>query len=110
LGTKIADAKCNNTLIAQPVVRVARSTVASLLRRPLGQCRAAHGRSQPALSLRPGRRQPPCAEQGTPAGRNGRPGDQVISVLRYARTSRTSWSVCTAGTTRAEGERNAPVP
>jgi hypothetical protein len=27
-----------------------------------------------------------------------------------ARTSRTSWSVCVAGTTRAEGERSAPVP
>ena len=31
-------------------------------------------------------------------------------AARCARTSRTSWSVCVAGTTCAEGERSAPLP
>ena len=31
-------------------------------------------------------------------------------AVRYAVTSRTSWSVCVAACTRAEGERSAPVP
>ena len=31
-------------------------------------------------------------------------------AVRCARTSRTSWSVCVAGTTSAEGERSAPLP
>jgi hypothetical protein len=31
-------------------------------------------------------------------------------AVRCARTSRTSWSVCVAGSTSAEGERNALVP
>lgn len=45
-----------------------------------------------------------------------RPADRTASRrnhrcgLRYARTSRRSWSVCMAGTTRPDGERNAAVP
>jgi hypothetical protein len=31
-------------------------------------------------------------------------------ALMCARTSRTSWSVCVAATTSAEGERSAPLP
>jgi hypothetical protein len=31
-------------------------------------------------------------------------------AARSARTMRTSWSLCTAGTTCAEGERSAPLP
>lgn len=31
-------------------------------------------------------------------------------AVRCARTSRTSWSVCLAGTTSAEGDRSAPLP
>jgi hypothetical protein len=31
-------------------------------------------------------------------------------AMMCARTSRTSWSVCVAATTSAEGERSAPLP
>jgi hypothetical protein len=31
-------------------------------------------------------------------------------AVMCARTSRTSWSVCVAATTSAEGERSAPLP
>ena len=38
-----------------------------------------------------------------------RPGERASSGRR-ARTSRTSWSLCVAGTTSAEGERRARLP
>jgi hypothetical protein len=75
--------------------------------------RAAGGRFGPALLTQPrGAARRRTAEETLAADtqHNRMRQGPYSGALRCARTSRTSWSLCVAGTTSAEGERSAPLP
>ena len=83
---------------------------AQIGRRALGELLAAHRLWTEWLDEGRVRKLALVAERAWHAPLAGDNEGTYSGAVRCARTSRTSWSVCVAGTTSAEGERSAPLP